>query len=737
MHKHSLSVPAVPASAPTSPAAARLNRMERNFGSPVTPQRVIRPQKSSYRSPVTPASTYSSPYTPLSLRSFSTNPSSTPTTPGSASSFKRFPTIHSPENEPITEKTLADIAVNWRSRANENGIKVTTTEDSSFGDDEASDLSPFDANSMVFANEEALLPPPFLPNHRRSRTQSSIHPICASASPEVHRTPARRTLGILNTPPPKPTNSSQLKFKGSLTDPAHTRRRPSFGQMSTELFDIDENAFEPYPQSFSSAAQTLVLQDPFNGFGLSTIAESVPQHFHSPYPEMFDNFDATSPGVACSVCGRTSGRLAILVPCKHPLCSACLTSALNIVGEKDMECAVCKTSVKDFQLQTACSDDEASTSTVNQGRFSAVPDIAASPLQQRSVRSDYALLPSAFDPRPLPSLMATMSLYENQTHAMSPPTLAPSPSQVPRAENIVLRIDNVPWDITPPAIVTWLKHPVVRVHVLLDQRAKTLSHAYVELATEEIARAALRSVQNSVLGKGKRARGVTVTRSSQEELMRALFPSWKGNFDGSRPYRSELRNELLSTTLNAGLMSHAELDSLVRLIRSPDSHFLKVASLPFHSVISILSKFPADVDMRVFWSNELRDALFLRASLGHPILKLISFGVLAALDVLVARFREVAPQDEPELLSELLRAAINCQAFTTQQTEMLTTIETACSSALAPRYNLNPTTHVHPAQMPVMRDMITPESPYSIIAREFGIAEEVVQALAHRLGGFC
>lgn len=77
----------------------------------------------------------------------------------------------------------------------------------------------------------ALLSPPFLPNHRRSRTQSNIQPICPSASANSHRTPARRALGILNTPPPKPTNSSQLKFKGSMTDPAHTRRRPSFGQV--------------------------------------------------------------------------------------------------------------------------------------------------------------------------------------------------------------------------------------------------------------------------------------------------------------------------------------------------------------------------------------------------------------------------------------------------------------------------------------------------------------------------
>lgn len=143
MHKHSLSVPTVPASAPTSPACTRLNRSERLFAAPVTPQRLVRPQKASYRSPVTPASTYSTPYTPLSLRSFSTASSSTITTPGSASSFnKRYTASPSTENDAIfVDKSLADIAENWRSRANDNGIKVSSVDDSNYGDDEGAHTS--------------------------------------------------------------------------------------------------------------------------------------------------------------------------------------------------------------------------------------------------------------------------------------------------------------------------------------------------------------------------------------------------------------------------------------------------------------------------------------------------------------------------------------------------------------------------------------------------------------------
>lgn len=144
MHKHSLSVPIVPASAPTSPAYPRIDRTERLFAAPVTPQRLVRPQKASYRSPVTPASTYS-PHTPLSLRSFSTASSSAITTPGSASSFKRYTISPSAENDVLVDKNLADIAENWRSRANENGIKVSNADDSNYGDDEGAHIHTFDA----------------------------------------------------------------------------------------------------------------------------------------------------------------------------------------------------------------------------------------------------------------------------------------------------------------------------------------------------------------------------------------------------------------------------------------------------------------------------------------------------------------------------------------------------------------------------------------------------------------
>jgi hypothetical protein len=196
-------------------------------------------------------------------------------------------------------------------------------------------------------------------------------------------------------------------------------------------------------------------------------------------------------------------------------------------------------------------------------------------------------------------------------------------------------------------IVQWLKQPVERVHVLLDRKGKTLSHAYVELANEDVFKAALRGSQNSVLGRGKRARGVTVTRSTQDELMRALFPAWQGGFDGARPTLAGLPSEHVIAALETGLVTQAELNALLHLIRSPDSHFLKVPSLPFHSLVSILAKFPADVDGHVYWSAALRDMIFDVA--------------FAAVQVMIPRVSDNQTPENLKLLSELFETAVHCK----------------------------------------------------------------------------
>ncbi|KAI0674379.1 hypothetical protein C8Q78DRAFT_1014437 [Trametes maxima] len=718
--------PLIPASAPTSPAILR-NKQNQY---PSTPQRPLHHSASArhYISPYTPATTDSTPFTPLSFRSFSSSAASSLATPGSAAPVRRrgaslslfspiVPTLNNPN------RSLADIAPNWRTRANENGIKVSPSDVSKFQVDD-SGLCDLSTSSI----DESLLPAPFLSNQRRARALSQayvpFHPVVEN----VLATPNRSvpTIGIMNTPPPQPG----YRLRGSVTDPAHTRRRPPFEQPS-ELYDIDEDDYPSYSQVFSPPmhSQTLPLafNDPFNisNLSISAIANmtepvqlyETPQYFPPPPRK-----ELAGPS-NCSVCGLSKGSLAILRPCSHPLCSACLTSALNIVGEKDMECAMCHQKVNDFSL---CKPSFGTTATV--GAESKLARIIEECNEFEDFDSGIGLLPSAFAGRKGDDV----GLFDEDDSFMDRAQGASTPvggitGRTGFIERVVLRIDNVPWDITPPAIARWLKYPVERVHVLLDRKGKTMSHAFAEMVDEGAAKSALRSSQNSVLGKGKRARGVTVTRSSQEELMRALFPSWQGTFDGSRPSLAGLGNESVISTLQRGLMSEAEINALLHLIKSPDSHFLKVPSLPFYSLISILSKFPADDDSRVFWSGNLRDSLYE-----------ITY---AAVQILMTRIEENPLSDWASLLTQIVRAALDCQAFTPEQMARLSDIlEAALPQSTSSPIMSSPRTRSSASSSRQSSYTGRISSPganqvdaVGTLAKEFGVDPLVVEALAQRL----
>lgn len=882
----------------------------------------------------------------MSLRSFaSSNPSPALTTPAS---IRNFPAglKHSHFTSPQVAKSytsspnvsrdqsLADLARNWRSCASKNGIKVATCDAPQFVDDDVTDMSFYDANDSSFITaEEALLPPPFMSNQRRralSTSQASASFMMNQSqrmiptSPLRHRNSSAPKNSVMATPPPNHNLARQLKLRGSLTDPAHTRRREAFGvvsntpqkmasstnlDLSLDLFDIDENEVEhdydydyqleaessrvheqflprhdkmqqQYQQDYAtyhfrnnappSAPMMPVygqpnFADPFNaaggvgtGTGLNhSIAQSVEQHFQQyrnqyPYTRRLPPYQDQSlstigvpraianpePGhvsmplpvtqlksstqgshhmpaktpipepqsnpVSCSVCSRHNPpRLAILVPCNHPLCSACLTSALNIVGEKDMECAVCKNSVEDFKLINGSGPAEKKSKT-DRRSFSSVEsnrDQRSGSDDEQIERGKSFMDPLFSSPGSAVSTSFTGGLESafefggqeffrnDDVRASTPPPATRRRSrdhdQSPRQQYslkdyVVLRIDNVPWDITPPSISAWLQQPVERGHVLLDRKGKTMSHAFVEVQSEEIAAAILRGEtssssrvrgdmssrlgagrgRGSVLGKGRRARGVTVTRSSQEELMAALFPSWRGAFDGSHPSLAGLNNDRVISALEYGLMTDTEVSALLYLIRSPDAHFLKVPSLPFHSLISVLSKFPADVDSRVFWSVGLRDMLY----------DVTYSAVQVLLSRIVQEKEELKDSNTPAesstvLLQQVVRTATSCQAFTPQQINTISEAleaqvpSTSECNSLSP-YNSDadiededgeaesgyrtPSSITIASPSTATSDVERPASPPSVVAvqcdgqiddlaREFGVETDLVQALAERL----
>ncbi|KAA1473657.1 hypothetical protein DENSPDRAFT_285976 [Dentipellis sp. KUC8613] len=702
-----------PASAPVTPA----------YRQPATPQRIPRTQRHQAQhqnqhpqhqmqnvfhdhhpaTPGTSASVLSTPFTtPLSRGSWSPSSSAALNTPGSLGQ-QSFALQFTPGKGD---------ELDWRERASENGIRVGDFADDDGNDQAFPDMSNVSGAGLFLHNQghDALLQPAFLQAQRRARSHTVVHQAPQTApralASQGPHTPARRTLQALNTPPPRPADVSRLKLKGSLSDPAYPRRRPAFGQTPTNLFDIDEDEFTPYPSSFSPSqprTHSLALNDPFDspapsfGFGFT-------QDTFQPLPAAFPCMPVSPPKSAseddtstCTVCGLAPTSLAVLEPCKHILCSACLTSALNIVGEKDMECAVCKKGVDDFKLRSAAKTNP------------------------KGGASEFGAMMDRFD---LFDLGGGVPRASTPVGARRQASASGRPGEVP-----VLRIDNVPWDITPPAIRAWLKHPVKHVHVLLDRKGKTLSHAYAEMADEDAARAALRTAQNSVLGRGRRARGVTVTRSGQAELMRALFPGWRGAFDGARPVVQG------KGTAEGALLGETELKALLHLIRAPDSHFVKVPTLPFHSLVGILVKFPADMESRAAWSPATRDMLF--------------DVTMTALQTLMSNKTEKALASEPDLLMQVLQAAMHCEAFTREQVSRLAEFAehvpvvsppSSASSRLQTPDSASASTssavNVYgPYQPPSQGPAQNMQGPYDVLAREFGIETHLVEALAQRISG--
>ncbi|KAF8886510.1 hypothetical protein BD779DRAFT_1673142 [Infundibulicybe gibba] len=586
----------------------------------------------------------------------------------------------------------------------------------------------------------------------------------------------------------------------------------NFQNTLSQLQHPQPHPIQPFQYYNTNPHPPTPFADPFHGSHvLSSIAESVEHHFHAQQPylgygqmhpgyhgpayvpipagidtakppfaidterktpgggEKIPKEDKTASG--CSVClSPNPSRLAILQPCKHPLCSGCLTSALNIVGEKDMECAVCRAGVKDFKLVNGA--DKKTTSTggpaVEQGMTSPKRNSIGS--REELTSNDVTAKGQSFlDPlfsSPGSDLESAFEFGFGDGLRASTPKLEKQPEMATRVveeqsrkrrDNTVLRIDNVPWDITPPQIKRWLQQPVERVHVLLDAKGKTMSHAYVEVRDARIAGAILRGEasgevkgrkkeRSSVLGKGRRARGVTITRSGQEELMADLFPNWRGSFDGPRPSLARLDGDRVIVALEGGVLTETELSGILFLIREPDSHFLKVPSLPFHSLISILSKFPADGDSRVFWTTGIRDMLYDVA--------------YAAVQVLLSRVDRDQPLSSAdvgeytmELVYDLIKAVMYCPAFTAQQLNKFSQLLESCSLSV-------PTDDEHdcPSSSPSGSGSSIPRTPgistntnfievnappvqdtasFGDLAREFGVEAQLVQALARRLAGLC
>lgn len=355
--------------------------------------------------------------------------------------------------------------------------------------------------------------PPSAPAILRASTRPREN---ENQSPLVQRTVRVQQLtdlSLTSTPPRNSARANQLRLRGSVTDPAggrlgNNRQGPDLFHISEDEQEddddrsIDTNPEESYfyddaympttghnhvPQFYHSNQPALApthypqaFMPAYSGFpsyaqpfqqGIRTSTPPPPGYAsHSSQENRQENAlqldKRTSPNVskptACSVCGISfstseGGKLtlAILSPCNHPLCSSCLTSALNIVGEKDMECAVCRESVDDFKLTTIVVSKE-KKQRVLQPHNPVTPSRARAPLGAVDLNSRLPsgplFAPKRWDELSEDSLsdspMALRKLKEDVGQSPVDNVLSVSKEggmDSPDDEFVVLRIDNVPW----------------------------------------------------------------------------------------------------------------------------------------------------------------------------------------------------------------------------------------------------------------------------------------------------
>lgn len=184
----------------------------------------------------------------------------------------------------------------------------------------------------------------------------------------------------------------------------------------------------------------------------------------------------------------------MLTACLHNMCKQCFTSSLNIVGEKRFACPECGEPIQDFKFLPSSKKSLPPASRRASTTSSGVP---ATPHSAKPSRT----------------------FFNDSTNAMDNVDNA----QFNVSELAVLRLDDVPWDVTPNMLSAWAGIPPYQAHVLLDRDGKTSSHAYIEAKAgtgEGSAKDVLVVCRNKVLGAGKRARRVTITMSSQDELLK-------------------------------------------------------------------------------------------------------------------------------------------------------------------------------------------------------------------------
>ncbi|BEI87800.1 uncharacterized protein CcaverHIS019_0105180 [Cutaneotrichosporon cavernicola] len=256
--------------------------------------------------------------------------------------------------------------------------------------------------------------------------------------------------------------------------------------------------------------------------------------------------------ISCTACESTIGRMVHLLPCGDLACQSCFSSSVAAVSVSrgQSKCPACLEVVTSFQ-----------------------PHNGSRHIPVKSVKRN---------------------------------KISEEPSKPGQA--VVMRIDNVAWDIEPHIVEDFLPpnslsinhpHPI---HICIDRfDGRTKDYMYVEVQSRLAARWVLQKCQNTYMSGGRvtrgRKRAVTISIVTHEELLNELRPAGKGELVSLL--------DLCVATLSAPTPT-MRIDSRGRgrlhavVSTNGKVHYIKYRHAPFHSLMSILCKLRGK-DSPAYW----------------------------------------------------------------------------------------------------------------------------------------
>ncbi|GAA5984507.1 hypothetical protein JCM11641_007005 [Rhodosporidiobolus odoratus] len=246
---------------------------------------------------------------------------------------------------------------------------------------------------------------------------------------------------------------------------------------------------------------------------------------------------------------------------------------------------------------------------------------------------------------------------------------AAEPSIPPAIDWPVVRLDNLPWEVTADEVEKWVgeanlasdldedmlksrkedegglakaKRVTLAVHILCNRAdGRTLNQAYLECSSRSAARTIVRLKDGSKL----RNRPVHVSLSSQGEFLTTLFPTYSPGFTTLEPNP----NPRSKWAVPIPLLLQTELTGLLNLCRLESAHAKKVCERPYFNIVTLLEKMP--------WS-------YPSSYNSQAIVRLFNTAC-AAIEILGSIKHQV--REWRDILTVMVDAILHCSVFRPQQ----------------------------------------------------------------------